>query len=180
MSPVGEILLPPIFFDVFRDFDVINNCPAFMPVSNGEAWGLATLSAHPVMITDFQYNAILPERWEQRMFFVQDKETMKWGALATKYLPPNWSHRCQNSLPTLVTCMPPIADEIYEDELLTDEDSTIFFMTRKGNKVGILTPFGYSDIVYDSYVDDPEDYSFRLIRDGNTVLHKRTFRHPSG
>ncbi len=47
--------------------------------------------------------------------------------------------------------MPPVADDIYEGELITEEEPTLFFMTQRDDKVGILTDSGYSDIVYDSY-----------------------------
>ncbi|MDE6042194.1 MAG: hypothetical protein K2G07_01430, partial [Muribaculaceae bacterium] len=51
----------------------------------------------------------------------------------------------------LYEVMPPIADEIYEDEYYYDDYSQIFYMTRVGDKIGILTDFGYSDIIYDTY-----------------------------
>jgi hypothetical protein len=69
VSPTGEQLLPDSFADVFAQFDAINGKPIFVPVSNGEAWALVSLSNPHVLMTGFQYNAIIPERWERRLFF---------------------------------------------------------------------------------------------------------------
>ncbi len=128
ISPMGEQLLPDSFADVFTQFDAINSKPIFVPVSNGEAWALVSLSNPHVLMTDFQYNAIIPERWERRLFFVQDRETQKWGAL--KITHPFLNKKYYNDcLPLLESLMPPIADEIYEDELITEDKPTLFFMT---------------------------------------------------
>lgn len=163
ISPMGEQLLPDSFADVFTQFDAINSKPIFVPVSNGEAWALVSLSNPHVLMTDFQYNAIIPERWERRLFFVQDRETQKWGAL--KITHPFLNKKYYNDcLPLLESLMPPIADEIYEDELITEDKPTLFFMTQRDDKIGILTDSGYSDIVYDSYEVDNTKCTFRLIR----------------
>ena len=77
VSPTGEQLLPDSFADVFTQFDAINNKPIFVPVSNGEAWALVSLSNPYVLMTDFQYSSIIPERWERRILLVQNKETNK-------------------------------------------------------------------------------------------------------
>ncbi len=132
------------------------------PVFNGEAWGLATLTSPQVMVTEFLYNAVIPECRVGSMFFVQDKNTMKWGALGVKY--PRINNRRQGEILMLKQIMPCIADEIYEDELMTDCSPTLFWMTCVGNKVGILTPYGFSKIIYDTYETDDSELSFRLIQ----------------
>lgn len=88
VSPTGEQLLPDSFADVFTQFDAINSKPVFVPVSNGEAWALVSLSQPHILMTDFQYSAIISERWEHHLYFVQDKETKKWGTLVINYPPP--------------------------------------------------------------------------------------------
>lgn len=163
VSPTGEQLLSDSFADVFAQFDAINGKPIFVPVSNGEAWALVSLSNPHVLMTGFQYNAIIPERWERRLFFVQDRETKKWGALRITY-PFLRRKPCKGCLPLLETLMPPVADDIYEDELITEEEPTLFFVTQRDDKIGILTDSGYSDIVYDSYEVDNTKCTFRLIR----------------
>lgn len=178
-SPAGEQLLPDIFADVFTQFDAINSKPSFVPVFNGEAWALVSLTNPHILITNFQYNAIIPERWEHRLFFVQDKDTMKWGALRTTYPFLNRKHY-QDSLPLLEILMPPLADEIYEDELMTEEQPTTFFITRRGDKIGILTDFGYSDIIYDSYEVDNDKCAFRLIRHDRKRARRADYWHPDG
>lgn len=40
ISPVGEIILPNIFNNVFSQFDSIHDIPQLIPVSNGNGWGL--------------------------------------------------------------------------------------------------------------------------------------------
>lgn len=179
VSPTGEQLLPDSFADVFTQFDAINNKPIFVPVSNGEAWALVALSEPHILMTDFQYNAIIPERWGLRLFFVQDKETKRWGAIEITY-PFIHKKPHRGSLPLLKILMPPIADEIYEDELMTKEEPTTFFITRKGDKIGILTDFGYSDIIYDSYEANDTKCSFRLIRNDRKRTYRADFWHPDG
>lgn len=179
ISPTGEQLLPNSFADIFIQFDAINNKPDFIPVSNGEAWGLVSLTNPSVLMADFKYNTIIPERWDRRLFFVQDRETKEWGALQIKYPFLNRKH-CNNSLPLLEPLMPPIADEIYEDELITEEEPTTFFMIRRGDKIGILTDFGYSDIIYDSYEVDNSKCSFKLIRHDRKRAHRADYWHPDG
>lgn len=166
IAPDGAQLLPEIFADVFTQFDAVNHPLKFIPVFNGEAWGLVANTSPLVMTTDFIYNKILPERWEHSIYFVQDKETLKWGALRVAYPQTNGLKGKFPHVPMLKQLMPPIAEEIYEDELMTDCAPTLFWMTRIDEKVGILTPHGYSKIIYDKYVPNPEEWNFRLIQNG--------------
>lgn len=179
ISPTGEQLLPNSFADVFIQFDAINSKPDFIPVSNGETWGLVALTNPTVLMTDFKYNAIIPERWERKIFFVQDRETLKWGALKISYPFLN-RKRYKDSLPVLETLMPAIADEIYEDELMTEDAPTTFFLSRRGDKIGILTDSGYSDIIYDSYEADNSKCTFRLIRHDRKRARRADNWHPDG
>lgn len=179
ISPTGEQLLPDSFADIFTQFDAINNKSSFVPVSNGGAWALVSISNAPILITDFQYNAIIPERWERRLFFVQDKETMKWGALEIRY-PFLHKRPYKDCLPLLEALMPPIADAIYEDELITEDEPTTFFMTQRNDKIGILTSFGYSEIIYDSYEADNIKCTFRLIRNDRKKGRRADYWHPNG
>ncbi len=179
VSPAGEKLLPDSFADVFTQFDAINCLPCFIPVSNGEGWALVSLSQPHILATDFRYNAIIPERWERKIFFVQDKTTLKWGALRVVYPFLNRKHY-KYCLPLLETLMPPIADAVYEDELLTEEAPTTFFMTSLGDKIGILTDFGHSEIIYDSYEADNDKCTFRLIRHDRKRAKRADFWHPDG
>lgn len=163
VHPDGREILPEYFADVFTQFDAVNQPPAFIPVSDGEAWGLVAVSSHPILVKDFIYSAIIPERWEGAMYFVQDRATMKWGALGVEYPQTNISKHTYPGIPLLVEVMPPIADEIFGDELLGDCAPTCFWMTKTGDKVGILTPYGYTEIKYDTYETDDERFLFRMI-----------------
>lgn len=157
--------------------------PQFVPVSNGKGWALASLGLPPVLMTEFKYNAIIPERYEQRMIFVQDKESKKWGALRIVTETTNNFSHYRHALSTLETIMPCIADEIYEDEIMVedpDELPSLFFTTRIGDKVGILTDFGYSKIIYDTYECDNSKCSFRLIRHNRKRACRADWWHPDG
>lgn len=180
ISPTGDQILPNHYADVFTQFDALNNPPRFIPVSNGKSWVLVSLTSPQILMTDFTYKSILPERWEGKIFFVQDEKTMKWGAFAVEWPSLNENKRYKNTLPRLYQLMPCIADEIYEDELVTEEEPVVFFMTCKGDKIGILTDFGYSDIAYDTYQTDDEHYKFRLISNDRKRAKRVTFVNPTG
>lgn len=180
ISPTGEQLLPNIFEDAFTQFDAINDRPHFIPVSNGDGWALVSLGINPVLMTEFRYNAIIPERWERYLFFVQDKGTMKWGALQTIWQSTNAKPRDKHTLVTIEHLMPCIADDIYEDQLMTDCEPTTFFMTRIGDKIGILSDFGYSPIIYDRYETEDADCKFRLIRNDRNRARRATWWNPDG
>lgn len=172
VSTDGTLLLPEKFVDVFTQFEATKHYLKFVPVSSGDRWGLVSLSIPHIMATDFIYNAVIPEHFEHSIYFVQDKKTLKWGALVVKY--PSINTECSKrrsslshiDIPVITELMPPIADEIYEDELMTDCSPTLFWMTRVGNKIGILTPHGYSKIIYDAYETLDNEYLFRLTRNG--------------
>lgn len=184
VSPSGETLLPNIFTDVFTQFDAIDKFkrPAFVPVSNGKGWALVSLGPSPVLMTEFKYNAIILERFEQRFFFVQDMASKKWGALYIVYCPSNDFH-CKHALVTIEEIMPCIADEIYEDQFMVEDPEEIpslFFMTRIRDKIGILTDFGYSKIIYDTYECDNSKCYFRLIRHNRRRARRADWWHPDG
>lgn len=180
VSPTGQQLLPNMFDDVFTQFNALKDKPNFIPVSNGNGWALVSLGTTPVLVTEFRYNAIILERWERRIFFVQDKETMKWGALRTIWQSTSSKPRGKRSLVTIESLMPCIADEIYEDQLMSDCEPTLFFMTRLGDKIGIMTDRGYSKIIYDRYETDDVDCSFRLIRNDRKRARRANLWSPDG
>lgn len=181
VSPLGEQLLPDIFEDVFTQFDAIIDLPHFVPVSNGEGWALVTLGALPVLMTGYCYNAIMPERWERNMFFVQDNNTMKWGVLRVLMQYTSVKTRNRQYLVTIESLMPCIADDIYEDKFMVDDPDempSLLFMLRIGNKVGVLTDYGYSPIIYDTYDTDSRNCSFRLIRNDRKYAHRADWLNP--
>ena len=183
VSPTGEQLLPNIFEETFTQFDAMTDKPKFIPVSNGKGWALASLEPTTTLMTEFLYNAIIPERWERKLFFVQNKQTMKWGVLRSICQSTNHNPQHRHYLTTLESIMPCIADEIYEDEILVDDPEelpSLFFMTRRGDKVGILTDIGYSPIIYDSYEVDTDECSFQLIRKDRNRVKYANWWNPSG
>lgn len=180
VAPTGKQLLPEMFVDVFTEFDAINQKPDFVPVFNGEAWALVSLSTPPVMMTDFVYNAIIPERWGSSLFFVQCRKTMKWGVITIDCPILNIYSRFKDRLAGITILMPSIADEIYEDELMTEEIPIPIYMIRIDNKVGILTDYGYSDIIYDTYKTDDNKMTFKLIRNDRKRAKRADYWHPDG
>ena len=61
-----------------------------------------------------------------------------------------------------------------------EEMPSLFFMTRVGNKIGILTAFGYSEIIYDRYEANNEDCTFRLIRNNRIRGRRADWWQPDG
>ena len=49
------------------------------------------------------------------------------------------------------------------EEVAFPEEPITFFMLRRCDKIGILTDFGYSDIIDDSYEADNAKCTFKLI-----------------
>ena len=163
VSPAGEQLIPPVFRDAFNQFDSFDLNIRFIPVFNGEAWAIVSMEENPMLMTDFKYETIIPERWDMTLFFVQDSTTHKWGTLL-KYRCHTNGDFSHNRLWGIYEIVPCIADEIYEDQLMTECAPTLFFVVRVGKKIGILTPFGVSKIEYDNYVANSENMTFRMIR----------------
>lgn len=182
ISPPGELILPPIFQDVFTQFDAIFSVPDLIPVCNGNTWGLVIPGKEPMLVVDFKYSAIIPERWGNRIFFVQEQKTRLWGALQLDCVNSSISNKVslQYRVQHLIELMPPIADDIYEDELYTECSPTTFWMIKRDDKVGILSYAGYSDIIYDTYECDDEHCTFRLIRNDRKRAHIRRISDPSG
>lgn len=180
-SPTGEQLLPPLFADVFDQFPAINNLPKFIPVSNGDAWALVSINEKPVLMTEFRYQRIIPERWTMRgLYFVQDKVTGKWGVLKNYY--PHLSrdrrrHRLDSDgrIAGIKEFMPTTADEILEAELYTDCAPITFWISRRADKIGIITSYEATEIVYDSFVCNDEDLQISLFRDGRLEEQIRSF-----
>lgn len=165
IAPTGEALVPPYFGDVFDQFDAISGRPEFIPVSDGENWAIISVSDPPGLLTEFSYKAIVPERWEGKIIFVQDKNSMKWGALRPTYPILNQGRKFRQHVPHLKWIMPCIADDIYEDQLYTDCEPTLFFVARAGDKIGILTDFGHTPIIYDRFDTEDQELKFHLTSD---------------
>ena len=183
VSPSGEQLLPNIFEDVFTEFDTQSDDLKFIPVSNGNGWAIASLGSDTVLMTEFLYSAIVLERWERTKFFVQDKETLKWGVLRTICQSSNNKISDSHYLYTIGSIMPCMADEIYEDEFMvedTEEMPSLFFMLQVGNKVGVLTDFGYSKVIYDTYETNSKECSFRLICNDRKRALRANWWSPDG
>lgn len=169
-SPDGNKLLPEIFRTVLSQTISIKYGIEPVPVSNGDGFGLVYPSENPVMLTPFIYNDIILERWEHKFYFVQSKETGKWGALKFARIYSNDWDMDKNKRPhwiyVLVEAIPVEYDEIYEDEICTDCSPTLFWVFRKRDKLGILTPWHHSEAIYDGYDTDWENCSFTLYKDG--------------
>lgn len=180
VSPTGQQLLPEIFVDVFTQFDAINPKLDFIPVFNGAAWALAALTSPPVLMTDFVFSEIIPEIWENSMFFVRDINSYKWGAFSTFCPPVNIHCRFRDRLVGIEMVMPPLADDIYEDSITIEDEELYVFMTRVDDKIGLLTNFGYSKIEYDTYETKYDSHDIRLIRNDRKRAKRVDYFHPDG
>ena len=166
-SPDSTILLPDIFHNVLQQTCSLKYGREPVPVSNGDGYGLVLSVKNTVMLTPFIFQNIILERWEHKFYFVQSKETGKWGALKyeTEFSCLN-PRKLRNRVRILKDFLPVEYDEIYEDEILTDCSPTLFWVFRKGDKLGILTPFNHTEAIYDGYDTDWEECSFNLYRSG--------------
>lgn len=61
---------------------------------------------------------------------------------------------------------------------MTDGAPTSFYMTCVGNKIGILSDFGYSPIIYDRYETGDADCKFRLIRNDRKRARRANWWNP--
>ena len=174
ISPDGNQLLPEKFQKVLGQTVTIKYGKEPVAVSNGEGCGLVYPSDTPVMLTPFIYKDIILERWEHEFYFVQSKETGKWGALKfnnerTCKIHPR--KRVRNQwIKVLEEVLTVEYDEIYEDEICTDCSPTLFWVFRKGDKLGILTPWHHSEAIYEGYKTDPENCSFTLFKEGEKTI----------
>jgi hypothetical protein len=133
-----------------------------VPVSDGDRWALYAPGEHPILVTNFIYSSIIVERWGNPIFFVQDPKTGKWGALGISI---NLRHTpSEEKTYNVKEIMLMIADDIYEDEMMDGCGAYRFWMIRSGEKVGILTTDWHSDIIYDTYDDNPETLSFTILK----------------
>ncbi|MCH5218400.1 MAG: hypothetical protein J1F07_07625 [Muribaculaceae bacterium] len=172
-TPDGRQMLSAIYHDIFRQFDAYSTqLPYFIPVFNGTHWGMVSLSDKPEIVLDFKYSKIIVERWDYRYYFVQDATTKKWGAYHTVFelQQSNAANRKQNRIPVLEQYLDCIVDEIYEDELLADEAPITFFMLTKGDRIGIMNDFGITEIDYDYYETDDENFLIKLHSGSNCKI----------
>lgn len=178
VSPDGKLLLPEIFQTVLRQSVSMIRLDDLIPVSNGEGFGLAHTGESPVMLTRFKYQNILIERWEHEFYFVQSKETGKWGALEHSF---EYSSKFDvrgrkrpHFVKVLKEALPCDYDEIYEDEICTDCSPTLFWVFRQGDKLGILTKFGHTEAIYDGYETDCVNAGYTLYCNGIQMVIKHS------
>lgn len=171
-SPDGIPLLPTKFFDILPQSMTLLHKNELAAVSNGDGYGLITIETS-VMLTPFKYNNIITERWERQLYFVQDNETSRWGVLRYHRVSTNRGVRRAGILNTSVfvldNLLPCIADEIFEDEICTDCSPTLFWVFRKADKYGIITTFGHTEAVFDSYETDWQHCQFILHNGDKTI-----------
>lgn len=148
----GSILLPDIFHEVGETPYSYDCETAIVPVSNGKAWGLILAGNNPIMLTQFQFKTILVERYSDNMFFVQGFDD-KWGALCLDWVRSNNVDSPilipLNYVTVLRALMPLEFDEIYEVCFCPEGGPDIYWITRKGEKYGILTKSEYTPAIYD-------------------------------
>ena len=174
LTPDGRELLPAKFNDIFIQFDAINQIPEFIPVYNGKAWGLVSLSSPPILVVDFKYKKIIPDRWNYNIFFVQDKNSLKWGALGIHNPQTNDIKHIWYDIPAIEEILSPISDEIFEDEILVDCSCFTFYMLVIDNKIGILNHSGHTDIIYDYYEVDDYHMKIRLYSGDKPTYYNYT------
>lgn len=141
----------------------------FKAVCDGEKMGIVSVGDHPVAMTDFRFSNIIGERMNGGLFFVQDADNGKWGAYCMTFSRVN-RHEGRRSLDSKIVglkeILPTIADEIFETDLYTDCSPTFFWVARQGDKIGIITRWNATDIIYNSFSGNEDDTMVALFQNG--------------
>ena len=150
----------------------------FKAVSDGDKMGIVSVGDHPVAMTDFRFSNVMVERWDGGLFFVQDADSGKWGAYSITFPRKNRREErrgIDGKIVGLKEILPTIADEIFETELYTDCSPTTFWVARQGDKIGIITRWNATDIIYDSFSGNEDDIKVTLFQNGISAKAITTF-----
>lgn len=144
----------------------------FEACSDGEKFGIVSVGKNPVAMTDFHFSDVIVERWDGNLFFVQDADNGKWGAYRITFPRINWRegrHSLDSKIVGLKEILPTISDDIFEAELYTDCSPATFWVARQGDKIGIITRWNATDIIYDSFSGNDDDIKVTLYQKGNST-----------
>lgn len=162
ISANGEKSLPPIFDEIRELPDTLFKYQRYVPVRYGDFWGIVTLGTTNVCVLPFKYNNIIMERWNNELFFVQDKEE-NWGVnrivnqlYDDSFVPPV-------VIPSIEPFVPCEFDAISEGELHATCSSVPYWVLHKGDKFGVMTPHGYTPAIFDAIHPNHKDAGFCFI-----------------
>lgn len=169
-SILGDVVVPCQFTEIRERTDSIFNPQPFIPVRVYDDWGIISTGKNPVCALPFAYQNILTERWEKQLFFVQGWDDL-WGVFRIKndYYDETSTDEKPFTLCSIEPFVPCEYDNISESELQDSCHPTTFWILHKDEKIGIMTPYGYVDAIYDSVELDHTEMAFVLYKGNDSV-----------
>lgn len=121
-------------------------------------------------VLPFAYQNILSERWEKQLFFIQEWD-YPWGVFRIKndYYDETSTDERPFTLSSIEPFVPCEYEDISESELQNSCHPTTFWILHKNEKIGIMTPYGYTDAIYDSVELDHTEMAFVLYKGNDSV-----------
>lgn len=170
VSILDEEVIPCRFTEIRERTDSIFNPQTFIPVKMDDNWGIISTGINPVCALSPVYQNILTERWDKQLFFVQNWDD-RWGVFRIRndYFDSDSSDEKPFYLRSIEPFVPCDFDDISESELFDSCHPTTFWVLHKEDKIGIMTPYGYTDAIYDSVELDHVEMTFTLHSENNSV-----------
>lgn len=170
VSILGEIIVPCQFTEIRERTTSILNPQPFIPVKVYDDWGIISTGKNPVCALPFAYQNILTERWERQLFFVQGWDDL-WGVFRIKN--DYYDKNSTTDTPFTICSIEPFApceyDDISEGELQDTCHPSTFWILHKNEKIGIMTPYSYTDAIFDSVELDHVEMAFTLFNGNGSV-----------
>lgn len=163
ISVIGKTVVPRCFSEIRERPNTIFNKDPFIPVRKNENWGIVTTGEITICVLPFDFQNIITERWEKRLFFVQNHDS-KWGAYRIVNNLHNESFKWSISIPSIEPFVPLEFDAISEAELEDTCAPVTYWIIHKDDKIGIMTEFAYTPAVFDSIQPIHEDLAFCFVK----------------
>lgn len=167
-SVTGQTIVPQCFCEIRERTNSIIDKEQFIPVREYENWGIVTTGENSICALPFDFQNIITERWEKRLFFVQDWDDM-WGVykIVSKFY--NSSVVPAVSIPSIEPFVPVEYDAISEAELEDSCAPTPYWVLHKDDKIGIVTEFAYVPAVFDSIQPIHEEMEFYFVKGDKSI-----------
>lgn len=169
ISVTGKTVVPRCFSEIRERTNSIIDSEQFIPVRIDENWGIVTTGDNSVCALPFKFQNIITERWEKRLFFVQDRDS-NWG---TYRIINNFHNgrpfKSAISIPSIEPFVPLEFDTISEAELEDTCAPVTYWILHKDDKIGIMTESSYTPAIFDSIQPIHEDWDFLFVKDDKRI-----------
>lgn len=166
ISVTGKTVVPRCFSEIRERPNTIFNRDPFIPVRKNENWGIVTTGDNTVCVLPFDFQNIITERWEKRLFFVQGRDE-KWGAY--RNIGEFYIHKPATSMPSIEPFVPLEYDSISEAELEYTCAPITYWILHKDDKIGVMTEFAYTTAVFDYIQPIHEELEFCFVRGDKSI-----------